>query len=99
MDDVNVLRQAICAFINLILKLVKKDTLREAITISSICNKVFRTMFLKTDTSGIIPKLGYGMADRSPLKPFNGWRTLVEQETMLLMSVMGVSYIWLGYQI
>jgi len=45
MDDVNVLREACCAFINLFLKLVKMDPFREAITISSICNKVFRTIF------------------------------------------------------
>ena len=44
MDDVNVLRQARCAFRNLILKLVKMDTFREAITILSICNKVFGTV-------------------------------------------------------
>jgi len=49
MDDVNVLRQACCAFRNLFLKLVKMDPFRQAIKISSICNKVFRTMFLKTD--------------------------------------------------
>jgi len=37
MDDVNVLRQACCAFRNLFLILVKMDTYREGITISSIC--------------------------------------------------------------
>jgi hypothetical protein len=56
MDDVNVLRQACCAFRNLFLKLVKIDPFRQAITITSICNKVFRTMFLKPDSVGIIPR-------------------------------------------
>ena len=32
------------------------------------------------------------------LKPFNDRRTLVEQETMLVMPVMGGKYIYLGYQ-
>ena len=64
MDDVNVLRQACCAFRNLFLKLVKMDPFRQAITISSICNKVFRTMFLKRDSVGIIPRGGYRMGDR-----------------------------------
>jgi len=59
MDDVNVLRQACCAFRNLFFKLVKMDAFREAITISSICNKVFRTMFLKPGAVGIIPRAGY----------------------------------------
>jgi hypothetical protein len=55
MENVNVLRQASCAFRNLFLKLVKMDPFWQAITISSICNKVFRT-FLKPDTVGIIPR-------------------------------------------
>jgi len=59
MDDVSVLRQACCAFRNLFLKLVKTVPFREAITISSTCNKVFRTMFLKLDTVGIIPRANY----------------------------------------
>jgi hypothetical protein len=45
LDYVNVLRQACCAFRNLFLKLVKMDVFRQALTISSICNKVFRTIF------------------------------------------------------
>jgi hypothetical protein len=55
MDDVNVVRQACCAFRNLFLKLVKMDTFREAIAISSICNKASRTVFLKEETVDIIP--------------------------------------------
>jgi len=68
MDDVNVLRQACCAFRNLFLKLVKMDTFREAITISSICNKVFRTMFLKPDAVGIVPRASYRMGDRQSIE-------------------------------
>jgi hypothetical protein len=40
------------------------DLFRQAITISSICNKVFRTMFLIPDTVGIIPRRGYRIRDR-----------------------------------
>jgi len=68
MNDVNVLRQACCAFRNLFLKLVKMDPFREAITISSICNKVFRTMFLKPDAVGIISRAGYRMGDRQSIE-------------------------------
>ena len=53
-DDVIVLTQARCAFWNLILKSVKMELFRQAINISSICNKVFRAMFLKTDPLCII---------------------------------------------
>jgi hypothetical protein len=68
MDDVNVLKMACCAFRNLFLKLVKMDPFRQAITISSICNKVFRTMFRKTNTISIIPRAGYRMGDRQSLE-------------------------------
>jgi hypothetical protein len=64
MDHDNVLKQACCAFRNLFLKLVRMDAFREALTISSICKKVFRTMFLKEETVGIIPRRGYRMGDR-----------------------------------
>ena len=96
MDDVNVLRQACCAFRNLFLKLVKMDTFREAITISSICNKVFRTMYLKPDAVGIIPRAGYRMGIVSLLKVFNGCRILGGL-AKLLMPVMGGKCIWPGY--
>jgi len=96
MDDVNVLRQACCAFRNLFLKLVKIDPFREAIKISSICNKVFRTMFLKPDAVGITRRAGYRMGIVSLLKVFNGWRILGGLKK-LLMPVMGGTCIWLGY--
>lgn len=58
MDDVNVVRQSCCAFRNLYLVLVKMDIFRQAKIISSICNKVFRTMFLKPNTVVIILRAG-----------------------------------------
>ena len=96
MDDVNVMRQAWCAFRNLF-KLVKLGPFRQAITISSICDKVFRIMFLK-NIVGIIPRAGYRMGDRQSVEAFNGWRILVGQETILLMPVMEGWFICLGYQ-
>ena len=68
MHDTNVLWQGSCAFRNLFLKFVKMDPFREAITISSICNKVFRTMFLKSNSVGIIPRAGYRMGDRQSVE-------------------------------
>ena len=89
MDDVKVLRQECCAFRNLFLKLVKVDPFRQAITISSICNKVFRTTFLKPDFVGIIPRGGYRMVNASLLRLLNRWRTLVGRVTILFLPVMG----------
>ena len=68
MDDVNVLRKACRAFRNLFLKLVKMDPFRLVINISSICNKVFRKIFLKPDTVSIIPRAGYRMGDRQSVE-------------------------------
>jgi hypothetical protein len=68
MGDVNVLRQSCCAFRNLFWKLVGMDTFREDLNISSICNKVFRTMFQKEKTVGIIPRGGYCMGDRQSVE-------------------------------
>ena len=96
MDDVNVLRQACCAFRNLFLKLVKIDPFREAIKISSICNKVFRTMFLKPDAVGITRRAGYRMGIVSLLKVFNGWR-IWDGHAKLFMPVMGGKCICQGY--
>jgi len=99
MGDVIVLRQTCCAFRNLFLKLVTMDPFRRAIKISSICNKVFPAMFLKLDTVGINPREGTEWESSSLLKFFNGWRTLVERGTMLLMTEMEGRFIFLGYQI
>ena len=89
MDDVNILRQECCAFRIFFLNLVKMDPFRQAITVSSICNKVFRTTFLKRDTLGIIPRGGFECEIASLLKLFNGWCTLVNQGTILFMPAMG----------
>ena len=50
------------------LKSVKMDPFREAITISSISNKVFRTMLLKLDAVCIILRAGYRMGDRQSIE-------------------------------
>jgi hypothetical protein len=64
MVDVKILRQACCIFRKLFLDLVKMDPFRDAITISSICSRVFKTKFMKPETVGLIPRTGYRMGDR-----------------------------------
>jgi len=60
------------------LKSVMMDPFRQAITISSICNKVFRTMFLKLDTVGIIPREGYRMGDHQSVEALQ-WPAYIGQ--------------------
>ena len=74
------------------------DPFRQAITISSICNKVFRKMFLKPDTVCIIPREGTEWKTASLLKLFNGGCKLVGRWTVLLMQEMERTLIYLGYQ-
>ena len=95
MDDVNVLRQACCAFRNSFLKLVEIDPFREAITILSICNKMLLTIFLKPDPVFINPRAGYRMGDRQSVEVPNGWRILVGKGTILLILVMKGRFICL----
>ena len=92
MDDVNLLRQVCCAFWNLFLKLIKMDPFRQAKTISTICNKVFSTMFLKTDSEGIISRGVYRMGDRQSVRPFNRWRALVGRMERYFMPLMGEKF-------
>ena len=98
MDDVNILRQAWCAFRNLFLKLVKMDPFREAITISSICNKVFRTMFLKPDTVGIIPRGGYRLGDRQSIEALQ-WLAYVGRTRNNVTHVGNGKYVRQGYPV
>jgi hypothetical protein len=58
-DDVTVLRQACQAFRRDFKEIGKIDVYRESITIASACNKVFRELFLRPDTIGLIPTGGY----------------------------------------
>ena len=59
-------------------KLVKMDPFRQAITIYSICNKVFRNMFLKPDTVVIIPRGGYRMGYRQSVEALQ-WLAYIGQ--------------------
>jgi len=69
MDDDNVLRQAGCAFRNLFLNW-SNGPLSSTQYNTSICNKVFRTMFLKPDSVVVIPRGGYRMWDRQSVEAF-----------------------------
>jgi len=55
-------------FRNLFLNLAKMDPFRIVITISSIRNKVFRTIFLKQDSVDTIARGGYRLGNRQSVK-------------------------------
>jgi len=50
-------------FPQFVFELGQEGPFRQVVRISSICNQVFRTMFLKPDSVGIIPRGGYRMGD------------------------------------
>jgi hypothetical protein len=87
-DDVNVLRQACCAFKYLFLKLVKMDPFRKAIITSSICNKVFRTMFLKSDTVRVIPTASYRTGGRQCVEGLQWLAYIERRRAKLFMPLM-----------
>ena len=71
MDDENLLRQARCSLRYLVLKLDKMNTFCKVPTILSICRKVFRTVFTKSEFVGFISSWGYHMVDRQSFRRFN----------------------------
>ena len=97
MDDVNVLRQARRTFRNLFSKFVKMDPFRQAIKISSICNKVFRTMFLKSDSVCIILKGGIRMGDRLSVEPLK-WLAYIGRTRNNVTPETGGRFICPGYK-
>ena len=74
------------------------DLFREAITISSICNKVFRTMFLKPDTVGIILREGYRLSDRQSIEAFQ-WLRYIGRTRNNVTHVGNGRYVRQGYPI
>jgi hypothetical protein len=58
-DDVTVLRQACQIFTSDFLEIGNIDVFIEVVTIASACNKVLRKKFLKPETIGLIPNVGY----------------------------------------
>ena len=57
--DVNILRKCCVKFRSMILDLCSVDPFEECITIASLCNTIFRKLFLKQETIAIIPPDGY----------------------------------------
>lgn len=62
-SDVDILAQACIKFRSLFLTECNVDPFREATTIASACNLVFRRNYLKENTIGLIPKKGYRLVD------------------------------------
>ena len=56
-------------FSEFVFEIGQNGPFRQAIRISSICNKVFRTKFQKPDSVGVIPRGGYRMGDRKSVEP------------------------------
>ena len=55
-------------FTEFVFEISQDGPIRQIITITSICNKVFRTMFLVPGSVGIIPKGVYRMGDRQSVE-------------------------------
>ena len=58
-SDVDILRRCCLNFAQTVKGLCKINPFEHCITIASLCNLIFRTMFLKEETIAIIPHVGY----------------------------------------
>ena len=58
-SDVDILRRCCLNFAQTVKGLCKINPFEHCITIASLCNLIFRTMFLKKETIAIIPHVGY----------------------------------------
>ena len=67
-SDVNILRQCCGKFRKLFMQHAGDiDPFKNSFTIASACNRVYRTLFLKKDTIGIIPPQGYHTDNQSTI--------------------------------
>ena len=58
-SDVDILRRCCLSFSDTVKGLCGLNPFEHCITIASLCNLIYRSMFLQEDTIGIIPQLGY----------------------------------------
>ena len=58
-SDVDILRRCCLNFAQTVKGLCKINPFEGCITIASLCNLIYRTMFLKKETIAIIPHVGY----------------------------------------
>ena len=58
-SDVDILRRCCLNFAQTVMGLCKINPFEDCITIASLCNLIFCTMFLKKETIAIIPHVGY----------------------------------------
>ena len=78
-SDVNLLREGCISFFNLFQECTGVDPFERCITIASVCMLVYRKLFLKPHTIGIIPKGGYTPYANQSKKAI-GWLRWVAQE-------------------
>lgn len=63
-SDVDILRRCTLKFRDIFLAKTGMDPFEKSLTIAGACNRVFRQLFLKDDTIGIVPHGGYRRNER-----------------------------------
>ncbi|KAK5650288.1 hypothetical protein RI129_001317 [Pyrocoelia pectoralis] len=86
--DVKILVKGCLQFRSMFMSQNKVDPFEESTTIASACNKVFRRLFLKENTIGLIPKGGYRRADKQS-KVAIQWLRWVEHSQQLTIQHAG----------
>lgn len=86
--DVKILRMACLAYRKIFLNIANICPFEESCTIASTCMKVYRKMFLKPDTIGIIPKNGYRFSNTQSLEAMK-WLVWKEHQLQRVIKFAG----------
>ena len=92
-SNMDILRRAYIAFRQLFLEMMSAnghggiDPFQQCITITSACNLVFRTKFLRPDTIGIIPAQGYRQEEKHSIKAMQWIKYLSTTEGVRIQHV------------
>ena len=66
-SNVDSLRRCCGCFSSMFMEHTSVNPFYKSFTIASVCNKVYRTLFLQADLIGIIPLQGYGTDNQSTI--------------------------------
>ena len=88
-SDLDILRRCCLNFAKTVKGLCKIDPFGHCITIASLCNLIFRTMFLKKESIAIIPHVGYRKKGNSLRWPIVGCR-MWHNDTMFTFNMVAM---------
>ncbi|XP_033756182.1 uncharacterized protein LOC117338926 [Pecten maximus] len=93
-SDVDILRKCCLKFRKMFIQMTNKDgsagidPFQNCITIASACNLVYRTMFLESESIGIIPPHGYRPEDKQSIKAMKWLKFIANTEGLRIQHAL-----------